>query len=79
MSVTSQLRSVKVAEIAVFDVAATALGGYMLSRWLSMSFVVVFICLLILGVAVHWALGVPTMGNVYLGINTLDELEKSRQ
>lgn len=69
----TQLRKPKIGRIAIFDVAATALVALGIS-YVGYSFIVVFICLIILGIIIHYMAGIPTAGNAYLGLNTWDEI-----
>jgi hypothetical protein len=46
--------------LALVDVVATLVGAWLLSRWLGSAFVQTLVLLVLLGVAVHRALGVRT-------------------
>lgn len=72
----NELRSTKIKGIAVFDVVATAAISYALSN--GKDAIGIFILLIILAIVVHSILGIPTMLNHYIGINTLKEVIDGR-
>jgi len=74
----NELRSTKIKGIAVFDVAATAVASYVLSNETA-NIIPIFILLIILAIVVHSILGIPTMLNHYIGINTLSEVIDGRR
>lgn len=89
MDFLNKARSLKVKDIAVFDVVGTAvvsvgigvaahkmIGGD--SHWAALS-VIIFAILILAAIVIHWALGVPTMGNAYLGITTKEEVMAARR
>lgn len=86
MSTINWLRGPKLIGIAVFDVLATLAGAFVVSgaikklnRFEGYTHVfIVFILLIIIGIGVHVVMDIPTMFNHYIGINTLDEVKKSR-
>jgi hypothetical protein len=57
------------ADIALFDVAGTALVGFGISLLLRTSFLVVFLVLLVIGIGTHYIFEIPTALNYYLGLN----------
>jgi hypothetical protein len=79
MTVINSLRGPKLNGISVFDVVATAFGAFILSNVLKIHTIIIFILLIILAIGIHYALGVPTMLNYFLGINTLEEVMDRRK
>jgi hypothetical protein len=73
------IRDFKIADIAVFDVVATAFAGYLISTKIESSFIVVFICLIIVAIGIHWMFDIPTRGNAYLGLTTMEKVTASRR
>jgi hypothetical protein len=72
------IRDFKIVDIAVLDVAATAFAGYLISTKFAVSFVIVFICLIVVAIATHWVFDIPTRGNAYLGLTTMEKVTASR-
>lgn len=75
-SAIDRARSFRVADIAVFDVLATAVVGQLISSRLNIGFMYVFLILIIVAIFVHKALGVNTMLNYYLGVSDKPERDK---
>lgn len=70
MSLVSDLRSFRIGGIAVFDVVASMYGcGILNERYGTGSFQRGALAAIPLGIAVHWALGIDTQLNNYLGIS----------
>lgn len=81
------LRGPKLNGIAAFDLVATAMGAFILSRAVkflnrfegyTLTFIL-FILLIILAIGVHYVMEIPTMMNHYLGINTIEEVIEGRK
>jgi hypothetical protein len=82
------LRRPKIAGMAVFDWLATAAVAGTISTVShkinpmyhsdSAMFVAVFVVLIFIAISVHYITDTPTMLNAYLGINTYDDVIKSR-
>lgn len=66
-----KLRKPKLFDIALFDLIGTLLGAFLAHRYFDMkqSLVAVMFAFVIIGIAVHVLLGVPTMLNYYLGLS----------
>lgn len=86
LSIINRLRSPKIVGVALFDLSSTALGAYILSNVLKYlgvfetgTTLILFILLIILAIGTHYVLGIPTMLNHYLGINTLEEVMEERE
>lgn len=85
-SLLDRLRGPKLNGMAAFDFAATAAAALFISKIIKLIgglgfpvlFVIVFIILIIIGIAIHYFMGIPTMLNHYLGLNTLQEVMESR-
>lgn len=82
----NKLRGPKIKGVAIFDVVATFMGAFLLSRIkifkdfnIFIITIILFIILILIAIATHYALGIPTMLNYYLGINTLNEVLESRK
>lgn len=65
------LRKYRVSSIAIFDVSATLLGGYLAHKYLfpDYSLLFVIIMMFILGIIVHYVFGIDTQLNYYIGLN----------
>ena len=79
LSTIQWLRGHKLNGIAAFDLVATAIVAFILSGKGYMHVLVIFILLIILAIGVHYAMGIPTMMNHYLNINTLEEVIEGRK
>ena len=70
ISLIDKLRGPKIADMAVFDWAATAavaiVAGFISKSWRVGA--ASFIVLIIIAILLHVCLGVPTMLNAYLGL-----------
>lgn len=73
MGIISTLREPKVFGIAVFDLGGTLLAAYGLAIYFGGDPLVWMIGSILLGIGVHFAMGVPTMLNYYLGISEAPE------
>ena len=71
------LRKPKIADVAIFDVAATFLTALALTG-INCGAIIVFILLIMIGIVVHAARRIPTRLNAYLGINTVAEVYAKR-
>ena len=81
MSLIKSLREPKIADMAIFDLAATAAVAYYVSENHTKGehpFLHVFLALMLLAIVVHVMIGTPTMLNAYLGLNTKEEVYKNR-
>lgn len=72
------LRKPKIFGMAIFDIVATYYAAYLVAKKYNMCPKKTFLAFVALGVIVHKQMNIPTMLNYYLGINTLDEVLKSR-
>jgi hypothetical protein len=86
VNILNILRGPKIVGVALFDLSSTALGAYILSNFLTYlgvfktsTTLILFILLVILAIGTHYVLGIPTMLNYYLGINTLGEVMVERE
>lgn len=79
MQLIQTLRKPKIFGMAIFDWVMTLLGSYLLTYLIynyyhkyhfTTLYVIVTIKLVILGIFLHWLLGVKTMLGYYLGINS---------
>ena len=81
------LRSQKLNGIAAFDLIATAIGAFVLSKIVILLnkfegftlVFIIFILMMISAIGVHYIMEVPTMLNHYIGINTLSEVLEHRK
>ena len=81
------LRQYKFIGIAIFDVLATYIVAIILSNILDYKnntkkpygALKIFALLIIIAIAVHYYMEIPTMFNYYLGLNTLEEVIKGRK
>ena len=86
-TIIDKVRSPKILDMAIFDWSATLLVGFILTLIIYYFSRVNFIILLILiscslifsGVVVHKLLGIPTMFNYYLGLNSKESVLKNRK
>ena len=78
MSFLATLRSVHIADMAVFDWVATGLAAYAVGRFFDVSIVVVFLLLILSAIGLHYGLGVPTRFNAYLGLAKKDDVIQAR-
>ena len=75
MSIITQLRSVRIYNIALFDLVASVIGLYLVIKYLKPNepetFYWSWSIVLVLPIAVftHYVLDVPTMLNYYLGLS----------
>jgi len=81
------LRAPKIKDIAVFDVAATAAAAAVATKasgWIYgtddsiPTMIAVFVLLIVLGVWVHWFFDIPTRGNAYLGLASVEDVHAAR-
>ncbi len=81
MGLITNLRQPKLFNIAIFDVVATALVAFASQKYYftDKTFPVIFLCLLVIGIAVHVMMGTPTMLNAYIGLNTKQEVLDARE
>lgn len=79
MNLIQTLRKPKIFGMAIFDWVMTFLGSYLLTYLIytyyhkydfTTLYTIVTIKLVILGIFMHWILGVKTMLGYYLGINS---------
>lgn len=70
-----KLRSPKIFDMAIFDWASTILVGYLLYKLIQTKFNKyiplwqIILALIVLAVAVHYFMGIPTMLGYYLHLN----------
>jgi len=70
MGLIETLRGPKIFDMSIFDWAMSLLAAYLVGLWFKVKNWPLFLIGWVgLGVAVHWAFGVPTMLGYYLGIN----------
>lgn len=75
MSIIQSLRSVRIFNIALFDLIASLIGMYLLLRWFkpnrSKSFYISWVVVTVLPLAVvsHYIFNIPTMLNYYMGLS----------
>jgi hypothetical protein len=80
MSAIAKLRSVHVADMAVFDWVATLLGAIVLAKMMGTSHVAgVFVALVIVAIIAHKAFDVPTRLNSYLGLAKKEDVYAVRE
>lgn len=77
MDLIDRARAIKVLDMSVFDIAATAAVSYLVSTYAG-GFFIVFILMIILGITVHYTLGVPTRLNSYIGLTTKEAVYANR-
>lgn len=78
MSFLATLRSVHVADMAVFDWVATGLTAYAIGRFFDVQVVSVFALLILSAICLHVGLGVPTRLNAYLGLEKKENVYEAR-
>ena len=86
-NIIDKLRGPKVLNMSIFDWVATFLVAVILSLVLHsitkinylILIILLFSSLIILGVVIHKALGIPTMFNYYLGLNNKESVLKNRK
>ena len=68
------LRQPKIFDISIFDVIATYVTTYIIKNYTiwfqNMSILTLFINFMFFAICFHYFMGVPTMLNYYLGLNT---------
>ena len=90
MSLIQKLRSFKIADISVFDFLGTMFFGILIGLcWFFLQpqpnphlhWFIIFATLLLFlfGIAVHYMMGISTMGNYYLGLNSKVDVLKQRR
>lgn len=67
--IITYLRSFRIANIAIFDVASTYLVAYYVAKYYNLDANVTFGQLILLGIAVHYVLGINTQLNYDLGLS----------
>ena len=78
MTLLTVLRSVHIADMAVFDWVATGLTAYAIGQFFNVSSVAVFILLIISAICLHFGFGVPTRLNAYLGLASTEDVYTAR-
>jgi hypothetical protein len=79
MPTLARLRSVHIMDMAVFDWLATMIGAIVLASVFSSEHVVgIFILLIVTAIVAHWAFGIPTMLNAYLGLAKKEDVYAKR-
>ena len=76
------LRGPKIGGIAAFDLLATVATAGIIARMAGggvQMTIIAFSVLMIIAIGIHWYIGIPTMLNYYLNINTLEEVMEARQ
>jgi uncharacterized membrane protein YcaP (DUF421 family) len=70
MSTIGKLRGPKIADMAIFDWAATGIVAAVIGGVVgnASAGILIFIILILIAVITHFVLGIPTMLNVYLGL-----------
>ena len=79
MSILNTLRGPKIYGIAAFDVISTVIAATILSKTLDVNIFITHIALFVIAILVHMFLGIPTMGNYYLGLNSFDSVIEARE
>ena len=79
-NILDKLRSPKVAGMAIFDFVATLILAIIIGVCINqynpfassvvLNIFIIFVLLIILAIAIHKGLGIPTMLNYYLGLNS---------
>ncbi len=65
----SDLRKPKILDMAIFDWVGTFAGAYIVSKIFDFNLMLTFLTLIIIGILIHYILGVNTMFGYYLGLN----------
>ena len=86
-NIIDKLRGPKVLNMSIFDWVATFLVAVILSLVLHsftkinylILLIVLFTLIIIIGILIHKALGIPTMFNYYLGLNNKESVLKNRK
>jgi hypothetical protein len=86
-STLNWLRGPKLNGISAFDMIATVIGAFILSNTVHFLnqfgtytlTLIIFIMLILFAIGLHYVMGVPTMLNHYIGINTIDEVMDGRK
>lgn len=74
----TNLRALKIFDMAVFDLTATIVSAIVIGRYTQMYILPWLVTLILLGIVVHIKLGIPTRLNQYLGLTTEKELQEYR-
>jgi hypothetical protein len=88
-SLIAELRGPKIAGVVVADTVATGIAAMVVNNGINGSRIKnglpeqdftlgVFLVLILISVVLHGVMGVPTMTNYYLGLNTVDEVFAAR-
>ena len=88
--IITYLRKPKIAGIAIFDTLLVFIIAIIIvytipynkdksvgNKWIQI--IVLFLIGIIIGIVVHKIIGIPTMLNYYLGLNTLSDVMNSRK
>lgn len=79
MSIITKLRSVHVADMAVFDWVATGLSAVALAKLVGTKNIAgVFVLMMIGAILIHLALRIPTRLNAYLGLAKKEDVYAAR-
>ena len=63
------VHSTRIFGLALFDLALTAVGAYLISKWIHINPILAFIGLIFIGIGIHGFFGVNTQLNRWLGIS----------
>ncbi len=77
MNIT-ELRSYRIARMAIFDWVATIVAAVLVAWWSGYNWLAVLIVLLIASVVLHIAFGVRTWTNYYIGVDSRPDLVEKK-